>query len=64
MVMMNNSAFTVGIPFYDKTNPNKSEKSPLQLFKSIGAHNSRNVLKEYIMNEKYPKIIQLIGSLK
>ncbi len=50
--------------FYDKTNPNKSQKSPLQLFKSIGAHNSRNVLKEYIMNEKYPKIIQLIGSLK
>tara|TARA_B100000575_G_C23132620_1_gene657266 strand:+ start:258 stop:1853 length:1596 start_codon:yes stop_codon:yes gene_type:complete len=50
--------------YYDKTNAERSKKSPLQLFKSIGAHSSSNVLKEYIMNEKYPKIIKLIGSLK
>ena len=50
--------------FYNKKDPNKSDKSPIQLFKSIGVHSRSNVLKEYIMNLKYPKILKLVGLLK
>ena len=45
-------------------NKNKKVKTPTQLFKSIGAHGSSNVFKEYIILEKYPNKIKCIGLLK
>ena len=50
--------------YYDKKNKNKSEKPPTKLFKSIGAHGTSNVFKEYIILEKYPNKIKCIGLLK
>lgn len=50
--------------YYDKKNKDKSKKTPTQLFKSIGAHGSSNVFKEYIILEKYPNKIKCIGLLK
>ncbi len=49
--------------YYNKNDSNKSNKSPIQLFKSIGAHSRSNVLKDYIINSK-PKILKKIGLLK
>ena len=50
--------------YYDKSNKERSSKSPTQLFKSIGVHGSSNVFKEYILEEKYPSRIKIIGLLK
>lgn len=49
--------------YYNKSDPNRSKKSPIQLFKSIGVHSRSNVLKDYIINSK-PKILKKIGLLK
>ena len=50
--------------YYDKTNKDRSLKSPTQLFKSIGIHGSSNIFKEYILEEKRPEIIKIVGLLK
>ena len=50
--------------YYDKKNKNKSKISPTKLFKSIGAHGTSNVFKNYIILEKYPNKIKCIGLLK
>ena len=50
--------------YYNKKDPDRSQKSPIQLFKSIGAHSRSNVLRDYIKKLKEPKIIKLIGLLK
>jgi hypothetical protein len=49
--------------YYNKNDPNRSKKSPIQLFKSISVHSRSNVLKDYIINSK-PKILKKIGLLK
>ena len=50
--------------YYNKKDINRSKKSPTHLFKSIGAHGSSNIYKEYIVNMKHPDKIKLIGLLK
>jgi len=50
--------------YYDKNNKERSSKSPTQLFKSIGIHGSSNIFKEYILEEKHPSRIKIIGLLK
>ena len=50
--------------YYNKKDNNRSDKSPIQMFKSIGAHGSSNVLKKYIINSGRPDIIKLVGLLK
>ena len=50
--------------YYNKKDNNRSNKSPIQLFKSIGAHGSSDVLKKYIINSGRPDIIKFIGLLK
>ena len=50
--------------YYDKTNKERSSKSPTQLFKSIGIHGSSNIFKDYILEENHPSIIKIIGLLK
>ena len=50
--------------YYNKKDKDRSKQSPIQLFKSIGAHGSSNVLKKYIINAGRPDIIKLIGLLK
>ena len=50
--------------FYDKNDPNKSKKSPTQLFKNIGKHGSSSVFKKYIINQEFPKLIKRLGLLK
>ena len=50
--------------FYDKKNPDRSKKSPTQLFKSIDIHGSSSVLKKYIIDEEFPQYIKRVGLLK
>lgn len=50
--------------FYDKANPDKSDKSPTKLFKSISAHGSSSVFVKYIINREHPEFIKLVGLLK
>lgn len=50
--------------FYDKSNPDRSKKSPTQLFKSIGIHSSSSVLKKYIIDGEFPQYIKRVGLLK
>ena len=50
--------------YYDTKNKDRSSKSPTQLFKSIGIHGSSNVFKEYILEEKHPSKIKIVGLLK
>jgi hypothetical protein len=50
--------------YYNKKDNDRSDKSPIQLFKSIGAHGSSDILKKYIINSGRPDIIIFIGLLK
>ena len=50
--------------FYDKKNPDRSKKSPTQLFKSIGIHGVSSVFKKYIINGEFPQYIKRVGLLK
>lgn len=50
--------------FYDKKNPDRSKKSPTQLFKSIAIHGSSSVFKKYIIDGEFPQYIKRVGLLK
>ena len=50
--------------YYDTTNTKGQDKSPTELFKSIGAHGSGGVFKKYILEGSHPDKIKKIGLLK
>ena len=50
--------------YYNKNDSKRSKQSPTHLFKTIGAHGKSNVFQDFIVDQKHPDKLKLIGLLK